>query len=256
MNRYKRLSLVLLFSLGIAVSCFFGGPSKTHFKVLCGSSWPGINLHGKTSNVQGFIDDLFFAIASGEDIRISITRIDSGGRMFPHLDDQGVDGVVSVAATTTREERQYAFSDPFFAYGPVLVIRSNDAYNSLAMLKDKVVGYERGYGGDFATRNDFEVIFRPYDQMTYAMEDLIHGQIDAVILDSVYANQLLSGLYATALKIVYPPLKETSFQLVVKKGENEELIELFNKGLKEQRANGEYTKLLDYWGLFDPTLEH
>jgi polar amino acid transport system substrate-binding protein len=250
----RRVVEVLLVSVAFLVGCFSMRPSKTSFAVFRSASWEGVNLHGKQSSVQGFIDDLFFEIADRAGVRIDVKKAEER-RVLPLLEKRGVDGVLSITVPTVQNQRVYEFSEPLFAFGPVLIIRSQDKYDSLVSLKDKVVGFKRGFGGDLETRNSFQIIFRPYDQMTYAMEDLINQKIDAVVLDSMYAHQLLSGLYARRVKIVRPPLKVTSIRLIVKKGENEELMEIFNKGFKELKKKNEYKDLLAYWGLFDPTLE-
>lgn len=246
-----RLIFSILIALGICVSCFH--KRKEQFTVARRTSWEGVALHGVGKHIQGFTDDLLYEIAKNEKIRIDITTVDSSAEITSFLDKKGIDGVLSVLSPTVQNQRLYRFSDPFFAFGFVLVTRPTDTYSTLADLKDKVVGYERGLMGGLQPKIEFAGFLKPYDQMTYAMEDLLYGKIDAVILDSIYANQLVSGLYMNKVRMSDKPLEFINFYLVVKRGENEELIDLFNNGLHELRMQNTYKKMLEYWTLYNPS---
>lgn len=246
----KKCTLLLLLLL-LCTACFWGKSKKRDYAVFRSNSIEGINLQGKESSIQGFTDDLLFEIARTKGIRIKITTLDHG-KTGDLLDMTGAEGVVGVVDATLQNRKQYIISDPFFTFGPVVVMRMRDNYKNPASLKDKVVGFDRAYAGLVQNREDLSFILKPYDQMTYAMEDLVNGKIDAVILDSIRAYLLVGSFYANKLKVASAPLIVTDFCLIVKDGKHDELVSIFNEGLRQLKAQGTYQKMLDYWGLVDP----
>ena len=153
---------------------------------------------------------------------------------------------------TLKDQKLYVLSDPFFSFGPVLLLRENDTLAHFRSLNSKVIGFGRNYGEDLTTREDLGYIFLPYDQVISAIEELINGRIDAVVVDSIYGHQLESGLYAGKIKVATALFKVTKFRLACKAGKNDELIAQFNKGLAELKLEGTYQKMLVYWGLYEP----
>lgn len=234
--------------LGLFAGCFWKKPPRKLYTIFRSNNIEGMNLQGKESSVQGFTDDILFEIAQTKDFRIKINTVEHG-KTGALLDMRGADAVVGVVDASIQNLKLYLISDPLFSFGPVVILRTHDTYVNLDSLKNKVVGFERAYAGVFENPQDLPFIFKPYDQMTYAMEDLVYGKIDAVIMDSIRANQLISTFYANKLKVASAPLKVTNLCLIVKLGKDNELIKLFNQGLHDLKKNGTYQKMLDYWGL-------
>ncbi len=249
--RMKRalLHLLLVFA---CTGCFWSSSERPVYTIFRSNTIQGINLQGKETSIQGFTDDVLFEIARMKGIRLQINTVEHGktGEM---IDMQGADGVVGVVDASLQNRRQYLISEPLFTFGPVVVLRRNETYKDIDSLKNKVVGFDRAYAGLIENREDLSFILKPYDQMTYAMEDLVHGKIDAVILDSIRAYQLVGNFYANTLKVASSPLIVTSLCLIVKAGTFDELIPLFNDGLLKLKKQGTYQKMLDYWGLVDPS---
>ncbi len=247
MKRFLPIFLLLLLCTG----CFWNKDQHPVYTIFRANTIQGINLQGKETSIQGFTDDILYEIARMKKIRLQINTVEHGktGEM---IEMQGADGVVGVVDASLQNRRQYLISDPLFTFGPVVVLRQGDSYKDIDSLKNKVVGFNRAYAGLIENRDDLSFILKPYDQMTYAMEDLVHGKIDAVILDSIRAYQLVGNFYANTLKVASSPLIATSLCLIVKVGNYSELIPLFNDGLAKLKKQGTYQKMLDYWGLVDP----
>ncbi len=243
--------LCWLFLLFLCTSCFLGTAKKRVYTIVRANKIEGINLQGKENSIQGFIDDILYEIAAASDIRIKINTVDHG-YTADLLALPGTDAVMGVIDATIKNQKNYDVSDPVFTFGPVVVMRIHDTYKDLDSLKDKIVGFDRAYAGLVQNREDLSFILKPYDQMTYAMEDLVNGKIDAIILDSIRAYQFVGNFYANKLKVASSPLIVTNLCLIVNHGQNDELIIIFNQGLRRLKANGTYQKMLDYWGLFDP----
>ena len=249
----KRFIVVVLLLFCVA-SCFWQSSTHRLYTIARSNKLEGINLHGEETSIQGFVEDLFFAIAKRKKFQIKFNIVENASTGVL-LQKQGVDGVVGFIEETHTNQRLYVVSEPIFTFGPMLVIRTQDAYKNLDELKNKVVGFDRAYAGFTEGGANMSIIMQPYDQMTFAMEDLINGKIDACVLDSIHAYQLANSFYANKVKVVNPPLKEAELVLIAKRGPEEAFIKLFNEGINELKSEGTYKKMLDYWGLVDPSLE-
>jgi ABC-type amino acid transport substrate-binding protein len=240
-----------LFLLSFLLSGCFGSTEKKSYVVYRNMNGEELNLYGTEKNVQGFTDDLFFEIASREGFRVSFVKVPNK-TLLPLLNKKKVDGVITTQLPAHKDEKAFLFSDPFFSFGPVLIVRENDTLENFKSLQSKVVGFGRNYGEDLTTREDLGYIFRPYDQVITAIEELINGRLDAVLMDSIYGHQLESGLYAGKIKIATALFKVTKFRLAVKAGKNDEFIALFNKGMAGLKQDGTYQTMLTYWSLYEP----
>ncbi|MCE5293725.1 MAG: transporter substrate-binding domain-containing protein [Chlamydiales bacterium] len=247
----KKCAPLLLFLIVFCTGCFWSKSKNKQYTVFRSNSIEGINLQGKETSIQGFTNDLLFEIARLKGIRIKINTLDHG-KTGDLISMKGADGVVGVVDATLQNRKFYVISEPFFTFGPVVVMRMGETYKDLDSLKNKVVGFDRAYAGLVQNRDDLSFILKPYDQMTYAMEDLVNSKLDAVILDSIRAYQLVGNFYANTLKVASAPLIITNFCLIVNEGKHVELIKIFNEGLAELKKQGTYQKMLNYWGLVDP----
>lgn len=232
------------------VSGCFGPKTEKTYSIYRGTGWQGVNLHGTEKNVIGFTDDLFMEIAKQKQVKVNFVSV-STHRTLTLLNKENVDAVLTTQTVSPKDEKLYQFSDPFFSFGPVLILRSKDSLERFKALKVKAVGFSRGLDEDLMTREDLGYIFRPYEQVVDGIDELIAGRIDAFIVDSIYGYQLAGGIYAGQIQVATPLFKAVQFRLAVKAGENQELITLVNQGLKELRDNGLYQKMLEYWGLHE-----
>jgi len=248
----KRVVLLLAI-VCLATGCLWRKAEDRSYTIYRSSRIEGINLLGKETSVQGFLDDLFFEIAKRKGFQIEM-RTMPNAKTQSLLEIKDADAVIGTIDLTPQNQKIFLYSEPIYSFGPVMVIRVQDSYKSLAELKDKFVAFDRNYAGYLEGRNDVAFIFKPYDQMTLAMEDLIQGKIDAVVCDSFVAYQYVNSFYANKIKVSTPLLKEKALRLITyQHSKHDELIKLFNEGLNEVKAQGTYKKMLNYWGLVDPS---
>lgn len=245
--------VILFFAIICLCTCCFWRKTQTKSYVIYRSNTiEGVNIQGKETSLQGFLDDLFYEIAKRKGFKIEL-RTMPNTKLRALLDRKEADAVIGTIDLTPQNQKVYLYSDSIYAFGPVMVIRVEDSYKSLGELKDKFVAFDRNYAGYLEGRNDVAFIFKPYDQMTLAMEDLINGKIDAVVCDSFVAYQYVNSFYANKIKVSTPLLKEKNLRLIAyRNSKHDDLIKLFNEGLNEVKAQGTYKKMLNYWGLVDP----
>jgi polar amino acid transport system substrate-binding protein len=240
------MKFLLIFFL--AIGCTAQPPRKTSYTVAQGSFWEFVNFYGIDKTVLGFSNDLLLQINVLEGVQIR-TITTSDHPLTNALERKDIDAIITALPIDAVSQRLYRFSDPYFEFGLVLLTRRNSSYQTLDDLKNREIGVERSSGFAAAAQNENYYFLRTYDDTFRAVEDLVKGKIDGVVLNSILANRLISGLYKDSIHIVGAPILPVGLHLVVKKGENEELIELFNHSLSTLKESGVYQKLLDYWGL-------
>ena len=81
------------------------------------------------------------------------------------------------------------------------------------------------------------------------MLDMMNGNIDGVIVDTpVAANYALrSDQFKGKAKIAVEIVTKEQYGLTVQKGDPKGLLPIFNAGLKNVKASGEYDKIRTKW---------
>jgi polar amino acid transport system substrate-binding protein len=217
------------------------------------ASWDNVELSGTAKNVLGFSEDLLTQIAEVEHFQYSIYTASEEKSLLDLLDEKGIDAVFTAAEPTQMNESKYLFSDPFFTIGPVLLVRQDSSFMTTHDLQDADIAFERNGPWGVVGANLMQAHFQPYDQLGKALNNVDEGSIDAVIIDAIAAHHLVQGLYKGSLRIIGPPLTPISLRVAVKRGKHEEFIKLFNEGLKTVQKSGLYSKILNYWDLYNAT---
>lgn len=157
------------------------------------------------------------------------------------------DGMIAGMSITDERKEVFDFSDPYFDSGVVMAISSdNDTIKSYSDLTGKKVAVKNGTeGSTFAEsikeKYGFETISFPDSANMY--EDVKAGNSAALFEDyPVVGDAIVSGL---PLKMVTEMEKGSSYGFAVKKGENAELLEMFNTGLVNIKESGKYQEILD-----------
>lgn len=241
---------IILLSLCLCVACSRSQQQQrtTPYVIACPNTWEDIQLYGSEQNVVGFSSDLIYEITQKGGFRARLIMADV--TTFPSLlEEEKVDAVITTELSTPVNDQFYEFSVPYFAGGTVVIVPTNSPYKQTDDLKQGEIAYIRGEGLDIALGVKTSWIFRPYDSTTQAINDLLAGNIDGLVMRFIKASQLSKSLYRGAIRILMPPLVKQNVRLAVRKGKNHELIELFDKGVKELIKSGEYKELLEYWGI-------
>ncbi len=148
------------------------------------------------------------------------------------------------------------FSDPY-AVNVVKFIKNPDdpfEYNGMESIKGKKIGAIKGYGysDEFNAPKDF--IREDVADLMTNIKKLIGKRIDLTLEDEIVAKNQISKEDPTLLaKIKFVDNAFDSKNLYVTAGlanpRHQELIDSFNKGLAEIKANGEFDKILASYGV-------
>ena len=169
--------------------------------------------------------------------------------IFAGLANGQYDGVASVVSVTEDRKKTMDFSTPILQAGQVMIVRNDSKVKGAEDMKGLRVGVQIGTTGDLVL-DDYDVTRKQYDDIGLAIQDMLNGNLDACVCDSLIASDyvLANENYKNRLKVAGEPFTEEDIAIAVKKG-NSELIGLVNKGLEMMKADGSYDALKAKWNL-------
>ena len=190
--------------------------------------------------------DLLAAIAEDQGFTYELNPLGFNAAVQA-LEAGQADAVIAGMSITEERQQKFDFSEPYFDSGVVMgVAANNEEIKSYEDLAGKTVAIKIGTeGATFA-----ESIKDEYSFETVTFDDSSSMYMDVMVGNSVacFEDYPVMG-YAIAqgveLKMVTDMEKGSSYGFAVAKENNEELLEMFNKGLANLKDNGKYQEILD-----------
>ena len=218
------------------------------FSIATNAEFAPMEFVDQAKNLTGFDIDLINAIAADQKFEIEFQNVAWDG-IFAGLEAGQYDAIIS--SVTIREDRQklYDFSDPYFnANQAIVVVTANTDITDGPSLVGKRVGTQIETTGAFAVR-DLGVDPKQYDGPDLALQDLVNGNLDAVVVDTPVAAlyALQAEQFKGKLKITSELQTNETYGVVVQKGDPEGILPLVNAGLANVKASGDYDKLYEKW---------
>ncbi len=247
----KSLLMILAVLIILAVPAFANGGADDGTKVYVFASdatWPPMEYVDDNGDIVGFDLDLLEAVAEAAGFEYEVQNTGWDG-IFAGLANGAYDAIISSVTITEERKATMSFSSPYINAGQILIVPVG--YSGGEMLADfsgKRVGVQQGTTGDFAVEEIASINRRAYDDIGLAVEDLVNGNLAAVVCDSVtaidyvVANEAFKG----KLEILGEPFTEEEYGIAVQK-DNDELLSLLNKGIAAVFADGTQTKLVEKW---------
>lgn len=203
----------------------------------------------QTGEITGFDIDLIKMVAkkAGYD-RVEIKDMDFDS-LIPALQTGKVDVVIAGMTITEKRKQVVDFSIPYWKADQAVVVRkgSDIAVNSLDDLKGKSIGVEKGTTGAIYIKDHLgdQVTLKEYNSYVAALQALLNGQVDVLVIDSPVAN-MFTNKYN--VKVVYTINTDEHYGIAVKKS-NKELLDKINQALREIMNSPDWNKLVEkYFG--------
>ncbi len=233
---------VVLFSLVLA-GC---APAPTKVRIATDATWPPFeSVNEQTKEIEGFDIDLMNAIAERADLEIEFVNV-GWDALLAGMAQCQYDAAISAMTITEERKESFLFSDPYFEAGQIVTVHiDNTDINSKDDLGGKVVGAQIGTTGSFAVEEIEGATLKTYDDIGLAMQDLMNGQIDAVIADNPLAWEY-EGKNPDKLKTVGEVFTGEYYGIAVCKT-NTELVEKINAGLKAVKDEGLIEQFVEKW---------
>ncbi|HWQ83685.1 MAG TPA: basic amino acid ABC transporter substrate-binding protein [Anaerolineales bacterium] len=237
------MALVMLLSL-ILAACSSGGGEKV--TVATDATWPPFEIVDETTKeIIGFDIDLMKAIAEKGGFEVEFVNVGFDPLLAGMASCQ-YDAAISAITITEERKADFAFSGPYFSAGQVVAVRAdNSDIAGKDSLSGKTVGAQIGTTGAIVIEEIAGATLKTYDDIGLAYQDLINGQVDAVVADDGLARGYVSKNSAE-LKIVGDPFTDESYGIAVCKT-NADLLAKINTGLEAVRAEGLLETLTQKW---------
>jgi polar amino acid transport system substrate-binding protein len=238
----KILVFAVLLSLTL-VACSTSGSQK--IQVATDATWPPFEMVDESSKeIVGFDIDLMNAIAEKAGLEIEFVNV-SWDPLLSGMATCQYDASISAMTITEERKEQFLFSNPYFEAGQIVTVAiGNTDITGKDDLPGRVVGVQLGTTGDIlATQLGANV--KAYDDIGLAFQDLMNGQIEAVVADNPLAIGYV-GKNADKIKTVGDVFTDESYGIAVCKNKPE-LVEKINQGLQAVQNEGLIEELVDKW---------
>jgi len=220
--------LVILCSLVVASSSCSSAPMK--IRVATDATWfPFEYVNAETGQIEGFDIDVMNAIAERANLDIEFVNV-GWDPLLAGMAQGTYDCAISSITITPERAEAMLFSDPYFTAGQIVVVlKSNTTFTSKDDLTGDV-GAQLGTTGAMEVEKLTGVTLKTYDEIGLAFQDLMNGQISAVICDVPVAQGYVAA-NPDILKIVGEMFTTEQYGIAVAKGK-EDLLAKINAGLK------------------------
>ena len=210
------------------------------------ATWPPFEMVDETTKeIIGFDIDLMKAIAEKGGFEVEFVNVGFDPLLAGMASCQ-YDAAISAITITEERKADFAFSGPYFGAGQVVVVRvDNTDITGKDSLSGKTVGAQIGTTGAIAIEDVEGATLKTYDDIGLAYQDLINGQVDAVVADDGLAKGYVTKNSAE-IKIVGDPFTDESYGIAVCKT-NTDLLDKINKGLEAVKGEGLLDQLTQKW---------
>ncbi len=241
----KKLIWMILGLVIVGATLASCGGTSTKIQVATDATWkPFEYVDDATKAIVGFDIDLMNAIADKANLDIEFVNV-GWDALLAGMAQGTYD--VAISSITIREDRKkdMLFSNPYYAAGQIVTVRKD---NTTITGKDTLtgtVGAQLGTTGAMEVEKISTITLRTYDEIDLAFQDLMNGQINAVVCDNPVALQYVAAS-PDKLKIAGTTFTSEFYGIAVAKGKTE-LLKKINDGLQKVLDEGIIKTLEKKW---------
>jgi polar amino acid transport system substrate-binding protein len=243
MKKLLLLGIIGVMLAGIVLASCSSGPTK--ILVATDATWPPFEyVNEQTKQVEGFDIDVLNAIAEKENLDIEFINV-GFDPLLAGMAQGTYDAAISSITITEDRKKDMLFSDPYFTAGQIVVVRKD---NTSFTGKDNLtgdVGAQLGTTGAMEVEKIKGTTLKTYDDIGFAFQDLMNGQIDAVVCDNPVALGYV-GKNPDKLKTAGGIFTDENYGIAVAKGKTD-LLAKINAGIKAIIAEGLIEQFSKKW---------
>ena len=197
------------------------------------------------NNFVGIDVDLLAAIAEDQGFKYELQSLGFDAALLA-VESGQADGVIAGMSITEARKEKFDFSDSYYDAGVTMAVAKGSSVASFDDLKDQKVAVKTGTNGaefakSIAEQYGFEVV--EFSDSPTMYQDVITGNTVACFEDyPVMAYNIQQGAGMEMPGDVNE--STTPYGFAVKKGENAELLAMFQAGLANIKANGKYDEIV------------
>ncbi|MDF2550517.1 MAG: putative bacterial extracellular solute-binding protein [Chlamydiales bacterium] len=243
---YIRSLLSWLLLLVASFSCSKEAPKQKRSYRIVEDPLDGRELVGRRENVHAFLMELIDL--AFEEEKLDVAFIHTKRSMEEDFQQGIADAALTHSPLEMLKRQSYLATDCWLYTGLVLVFpatASDDYFNETTSFKAAVqdlspLGFQLS---DYPN-----LIVAPYLNLSAALDDLLRGDVDGVIMPLLRAYGYSQGFYKDKIRINPLLLNQSGFRLVFPP-EEKELVARLNKQIKRMKESGAYDRLIKKWDL-------
>jgi ABC-type amino acid transport substrate-binding protein len=248
----RHLFLLMILS-GLLTAC---GPDSgsvpNKIRVATDATLVPMSFINDQNQIDGFDRALMEAIAKEAGLELEMVNVEWAG-LLGGLTTGKYDAAISSITVMEERKQKMAFSLPYLKSGLAIVVRKETKGVSTMddlLKKNMVVGAQRGTTAYFFLKDHPAIRNMGYESYGHAVQDLIKGELDAVLGEStgtLYYKRKEKPVF-DKIKMVGEILTNEYYGIAVRK-DNPALLKTLDKALKTLLANGTVERLHQQWDL-------
>jgi polar amino acid transport system substrate-binding protein len=247
-KRFASLIAVLAWAVALLAACSPGETKSAPIKIRIGTdaTFPPFEMVDYNQRtLTGFDIELMQAIAAKSNLEVEF--VNTGfENMLRAIAACQTDGAIAAIPITAEHRQQMLFSDPYFVHAQVVVVKQgNLTLTGWEKLPGQTVGVQRGTPGALEVQKLAGAQVKTYPALDLAFEDLINGQIDAVVADQPQALSYVN-IRANNLKLAGAEFAREDYGIAVC-AQRPDLAKTINRGLAAVKADGTLDQLTQKW---------
>lgn len=236
------LSALLLLSM---TACSGGSDSMTieEGKLIMSTNaeFPPYEMTTDDGGFAGIDIEIAQAIAEKLGLELVIDDMDFNAALLAVQNNKS--DIVMAGVTVDPDRLKVMDFSNSYATGVQVIIVKEDSNVTADTLGDFMIGTQKGTTSNIYCSDDFGAEHvTTYDSSITAVQALINGQVDCVVVDNAPAQELVKA--NPGLKILETEYITENYAIGFAKG-NTELVEAVNKALSELIADGTVQKIID-----------
>ncbi|MDR0950776.1 MAG: ABC transporter substrate-binding protein/permease [Candidatus Ancillula sp.] len=219
------------------------------YKIWMDSTFAPFEFQDQSGQYIGIDVDIIKKIAAIEGFEVEL-KYPGFEAAIQGVQSGQADGVMAACSITDERKKVLDFSDSYYAADTILgVKKSNEKnVNSYSDLAGKSVGAKIGTAShqwlqDHAS--EYGYTLKSFDSGDEMYNSLDIGSIYAMMDDAPVLEYAIAQGRDFVVPESIPGEKSGDYGFAVAKGKNQELLDMFNDGLKQIKENGTYQQIID-----------
>lgn len=213
------------------------------------ASFPPLGFTDEDGNIVGYDIDLAKEVTKRLGVEFKAQPIDWDAKEM-ELATGKIDCIWNGFTMTPEREEALSFTKPYLSNDQVLIVKADSGVTTLADMAGKKVGLQNGSSAQAAVESNKEFAASLKEQVYYkenltALNDLIIGGVDGVVMDSVVAAYDIAQSNKP-LVIVSEVLSKESYGVGFRKGDVK-LRDEVQKILEEMANDGTVAAISTKW---------
>lgn len=206
------------------------------------AEFPPFEYVGDDGEPDGFDVALIKAVGEklGKEVQVENMEFDS---LVSSIGNR-IDGAIAGMTVTEERKAEVDFSDPYYEAVQYVIVTADSQIATADDLKNKTIGCQLGTTGMFLTEDIEGATAQTYNRAVDAVNDLVNGRVDAVIIDKNPA-EVFNTKFEGKVKIMDGAnfgFETEEYAIALPKGSD--LVGQVNQALADLKADGTFDALV------------